>query len=203
MSPRSCSCLPCRANAVFALDASRPCFHRLIHDLGVCVSVLPEIQHMQGPDWSRNPSGLGESRNFGSQVDRHTKKGSPVVPGSLQKIMEDSESVLYTVTVLRSMYEVRSDADIASSEFSIGDAVNVIIRLGSFPSHSVSDRLGTTRAGNSSRGPKSTSSSPSPGSCARSATACARTSPSTRPSRARAPWSSNSSRWRWTTCARD
>ena len=45
------------------------------------------------------------------------KKGSPVVPGSLEKVMEDSESVLYTVTVLRSMYEVRSDADITSSEF--------------------------------------------------------------------------------------
>ena len=42
------------------------------------------------------------------------------MPGSLEKVMEDSESVLYTVTVLRSMYEVRSDADIASSEFSIG-----------------------------------------------------------------------------------
>jgi hypothetical protein len=67
-----------------------------------------------GPDWSSNPSGLGESRNFGSQVDRHVKKGSPVVPGSLEKVMEDSDSVLYTITVLRSMYEVRSDAAIAS-----------------------------------------------------------------------------------------
>lgn len=201
MSPRSCP--PCRAIAVVALDASMlPSSH---HYLGVCVCVCVRSarnQNMQGPDWSCNPSGLGESRNFGSQVDRHTKKGSPVVPGSLEKVMEDSESVLYTVTVLRSMYEVRSDADIASAEFSIGDDVTVIIRLGSFPHHSVSDRLGTTRAGNSSRGPKSTSSSPSPGSCAKSATACARTSPSTRPSRARAPWSSNSSRWRWTTCAR-
>lgn len=72
-----------------------------------------------GPDWSSNPSGLGESRNFGSQVDRHVKKGSPVVPGSLEKVMEDSESILYTITVLRSMYEVRSDAAIASSGVSI------------------------------------------------------------------------------------
>ena len=61
-----------------------------------------------GPDWSMNPSGLGKNQNFGTQVDRHTKKGSPVVPGSLEKVMEDSDSILYTVTVLRSMYEVSS-----------------------------------------------------------------------------------------------
>lgn len=58
-----------------------------------------------GPDWSRNPHGLGKGNDFGSQVDRHRKKGSPVVPGSLKKVMEDNDSVLYTVTVLRSMYE--------------------------------------------------------------------------------------------------
>ena len=38
-------------------------------------------------------------------MDRHGTKGSPVVPGSLEKVMEDNDSVLYTVTVLRSMYE--------------------------------------------------------------------------------------------------
>eukprot|EP00984_Skeletonema_dohrnii_P005979 scaffold2120_cov150-Skeletonema_dohrnii-CCMP3373.AAC.2 len=38
-------------------------------------------------------------------VDRHQKKGSPVVPGSLEKVMEDNDSVLYTVTVLKGMYE--------------------------------------------------------------------------------------------------
>lgn len=59
-----------------------------------------------GPDWANNPGGLGENHNFGSQIDRHGKKGSPVVPGSLEKVMEDNDSVLYTVTVLRSMYEV-------------------------------------------------------------------------------------------------
>ncbi|KAL7534984.1 hypothetical protein ACHAXR_006197 [Thalassiosira sp. AJA248-18] len=64
-----------------------------------------ELVGYGGPDWSNNPSGLGQSQNFGSQVDRHGKKGSPVVPGSLEKVMEDNDSVLYTVTVLRSMYE--------------------------------------------------------------------------------------------------
>ncbi len=61
-----------------------------------------------GPDWTKNQVGLGKSAtNFGQLVDRHGKKGSPVVPGSLQKVLEDGESVLYAVTVLRSMYEVR------------------------------------------------------------------------------------------------
>ena len=51
------------------------------------------------------PNGLGQPTNFGAQVDRHQKKGSPVVPGSLEKVMEDNDSVLYTVTVLKGMYE--------------------------------------------------------------------------------------------------
>ena len=58
-----------------------------------------------GPDWANNPAGLGKGQNFGSQVDRHGKKGSPVVPGSLTKVMEDSDSILYTITVLKGMYE--------------------------------------------------------------------------------------------------
>ena len=59
-----------------------------------------------GPDWSSNPAGLGQSQNFGAQVDRHGKKGSPVVPGSLELVMEDNDSALYTITVLKGMYEV-------------------------------------------------------------------------------------------------
>lgn len=39
-------------------------------------------------------------------MDRHGKKGSPVVPGSLELVMEDNDSALYTITVLKGMYEV-------------------------------------------------------------------------------------------------
>lgn len=53
-------------------------------------------------------------------MDRHGKKGSPVVPGSLQKVMEDGESVLYTVTVLRSMYEVSSKTLFVCNDVSYG-----------------------------------------------------------------------------------
>ena len=58
-----------------------------------------------GPDWSRDPSKLGEPVKFGSLVDRHTVKGSPVVPGSLQLVHKDSESFLYAITILKSQYE--------------------------------------------------------------------------------------------------
>jgi V-type H+-transporting ATPase subunit C len=58
-----------------------------------------------GPDWSRDPSKLGEPVNFGSMVDRHKERGSPVVPGSVQKVAEDTDSILYAVTILRSQYE--------------------------------------------------------------------------------------------------
>jgi len=58
-----------------------------------------------GPDWSRDPTKLGEPTNFGGNVDRHKVKGSPVVPGSLQKVHSDADSILYTVTILKGQYE--------------------------------------------------------------------------------------------------
>eukprot|EP00574_Skeletonema_japonicum_P005873 CAMPEP_0201714072 /NCGR_PEP_ID=MMETSP0593-20130828/682_1 /ASSEMBLY_ACC=CAM_ASM_000672 /TAXON_ID=267983 /ORGANISM="Skeletonema japonicum, Strain CCMP2506" /LENGTH=423 /DNA_ID=CAMNT_0048203303 /DNA_START=100 /DNA_END=1371 /DNA_ORIENTATION=+ len=74
-------------------------FEKEIYNLG------GELVGYGGPDWSRMPNGLGQPTNFGSQVNRHQKKGSPVVPGSLEKVMEDNDSVLYTITVLKGMYE--------------------------------------------------------------------------------------------------
>lgn len=70
-------------------------------------AIITHTLTFAGPDWQNNPDGLGSNSNFGSKVDRHKKKGSPVVPGSLTKVMDDNDSILYTVTVLRSMYEVR------------------------------------------------------------------------------------------------
>jgi len=58
-----------------------------------------------GPDWSRDPTNLGNPVNFGAKVDRHKVRGSPVVPGSLKHIHSDHESMLYTVTILKSQYE--------------------------------------------------------------------------------------------------
>ena len=80
-----------------------------VYSCHLCLSNASYTQQQQlyiGPDWSNNPAGLGQSQNFGAQVDRHGKKGSPVVPGSLELVMEDNDSALYTITVLKGMYEV-------------------------------------------------------------------------------------------------
>mmetsp|Transcript_1017 Transcript_1017/g.2965 ORF Transcript_1017/g.2965 Transcript_1017/m.2965 type:complete len:419 (-) Transcript_1017:214-1470(-) len=58
-----------------------------------------------GPDWSRNPGKLGKPTHFGANLDRQKKTGSPVVPGSLQQIHNDNDSILYTVTILKGQYE--------------------------------------------------------------------------------------------------
>jgi len=58
-----------------------------------------------GPDWSRNSASLGHAVKYGSQIDRHKNRGSPVVPGSCKLIKQDSESLLYIVTILKSQYE--------------------------------------------------------------------------------------------------
>jgi len=58
-----------------------------------------------GPDWSRDPSKLGEPVKFGSMVDRHQQRGSPVVPGSLKKVHSDIDTALYAVTILKGQYE--------------------------------------------------------------------------------------------------
>mmetsp|Transcript_2387 Transcript_2387/g.4466 ORF Transcript_2387/g.4466 Transcript_2387/m.4466 type:complete len:425 (-) Transcript_2387:174-1448(-) len=92
-------------------------FEKEIYNMG------GELVGYGGPDWANNPSGLGKSQNFGSQIDRHGKKGSPVVPGSLQKVMEDNDSILYTITVLRSMYEA---GYYEGKEFVQGTKINLL-----------------------------------------------------------------------------
>lgn len=91
--------------------------------------LLPKISHHRyfvGPDWTKSQVGLGKSAtNYGQLVDRHGKKGSPVVPGSLQKVVEDGESVLYTVTVLRSMYEVCSKTLFVCNDVVLWNAIIV------------------------------------------------------------------------------
>jgi len=76
--------------------SSQPTFRKEVYDLG------KDLVGYGGPDWSRNPYGLGKAS---PQVDRHSKRGSPVVPGSQVLVTADSDSVLNIVTVLKSMYE--------------------------------------------------------------------------------------------------
>lgn len=69
-----------------------------------------EIASLGSPDWL-NPSvahSLGtQDGQFGPGFSsRGVVKGSPVVPGSSQKVLEEGDQVLYTVTVLRGQYQV-------------------------------------------------------------------------------------------------
>jgi len=96
-----------------------PLFHTSGHFFGYLITT-----HTAGPDWSSNPNELGKDKNFGSQVDRHNKKGSPVVPGSLKKVMEDNDSALYTVVVLRSMYEA---GYYEGQEFVTGTKIDLLV----------------------------------------------------------------------------
>jgi V-type H+-transporting ATPase subunit C len=58
-----------------------------------------------GPDWSGDPTKLGEPVDFGANIDRHKTRGSPVVPNSLQRVHADEDSILYAVTILKGQYE--------------------------------------------------------------------------------------------------
>lgn len=74
-------------------------FEEKVYELG------SDLVGYGGPDWSSNPGQLGKPVQHGSQVDRHSKKGSPVVPGSAQFVKEDGDSCLYAVTIIKSQYE--------------------------------------------------------------------------------------------------
>jgi len=78
---------------------SKELFEKKIEKLG------SNIVGYGGPDWMRDSRNLGEPVKFGQLVDRHEKRGTPVVPGSLQLVHEDSESFLYAVVILKSQYE--------------------------------------------------------------------------------------------------
>lgn len=92
-------------------------FEKAVYNLG------GNLAGFGGPDWSRDPTKLGEPIAFGTQVDRHQKTGSPVVPGSLQKIHSDEDSSLYAVTILKGQYEA---GYYENNEFQAGTKVDFV-----------------------------------------------------------------------------
>ena len=68
-------------------------------------SIASDVVGYGGPDWSRDSSSLGGPTSFGNQVNRKSVCGSPVVPGSIQLVKSDEESILYAVTILKGSYE--------------------------------------------------------------------------------------------------
>lgn len=41
---------------------------------------------------------------YGSKINRTSKQGSPVCPDSLKLVLEEGESLLYTITILKVNY---------------------------------------------------------------------------------------------------
>ena len=68
-------------------------------------NIANDVVGYGGPDWSRDPSKLGGPISFGNQVNRHSVRGSPVVPGSIQLVKKDDESILYALTILKGEYK--------------------------------------------------------------------------------------------------
>lgn len=65
------------------------------------------IASFGGPSWNtigEDACGKPDGR-YGSDLNRATLTGSPVVPNSTMKILEDGEYVVYTVTILAGQYE--------------------------------------------------------------------------------------------------
>lgn len=65
-----------------------------------------DIAGYGGPRWDMTPEKCGgASQEFGPGCDRHKRTGSPVVPGSTKKVLQEGEHLLYTVVVLKGQYE--------------------------------------------------------------------------------------------------
>ena len=73
--------------------------------LGEVYAIGDNLVGYGGPDWSTDSRNLGHPVSYGDQVDRHGKRGSPVVPGSVQEVLRDEDSVLFAVTILKGQYE--------------------------------------------------------------------------------------------------
>ena len=76
-----------------------------------------------GPDWARDPTKLGEPVSFGTHVDRHKVRGSPVVPGSMQQVYQDDDGILYAITILKGQYEA---GYFENDEFQPGTKVDIL-----------------------------------------------------------------------------
>jgi len=97
-------------------------FERTYHTIG------DGISHYGGPDWSSNSKShmLGKNDGqFGPESQRASKKGSPVVPGSALKLLQDGDYVLYAVTILKGHYEA-GFIDESKNEFQQGQFISYL-----------------------------------------------------------------------------
>jgi len=64
-----------------------------------------DVANYGGPDWSKNASVGQDDGKFGPALDRSRVKGSPVVPGSAKKLIEEGDAVMFVITILRGQYQ--------------------------------------------------------------------------------------------------
>jgi len=68
-------------------------------------TIGPDIVGYGGPDW-RSARGVGEpDNNYGPFCDRRRETGSPVVPGSIKKLMVEGDHTLFSICILKGQYE--------------------------------------------------------------------------------------------------
>lgn len=87
-------------------------------------SIGAEVAAFGGPDWSStfNPQGLGkDDGNYGPESNRASVKGSPVVPGSLEKICTEGDNSMYSLTILKGHYVA---GVLENNEFTAGHFVD-------------------------------------------------------------------------------
>jgi V-type H+-transporting ATPase subunit C len=82
-----------------------------------------DLVGFSGPDWTCDPTKLGEPIAYGSNAERLKERGSPVVPGSLQKVHMDEDSILYAITILKGQHEA---GYYENGEFQPGQKINFV-----------------------------------------------------------------------------
>lgn len=96
---------------------SKDAFQNVIYSLG------RDLVGYGGPDWTVDPSRLGQPINFGPNVDRLAQRGSPVVPGSVKLLKEDNDSALFIVTILKGQSEA---GHYENGEFQNGNRIDFV-----------------------------------------------------------------------------
>jgi hypothetical protein len=88
--------------------------------LSIYHTVGDSIAAFGGPDWRTTTSRVGENDgNFGPSLMRSAVTGSPVVPGSAVKVLEEGDQMLYAITVLKGHYQAGLVVD---GVFNAGDS---------------------------------------------------------------------------------
>lgn len=94
-------------------------------------SIGSEIAYFGGPDWTNSSNIGGNDGRFGEAAHREAKKGSPVVPDSAVKIVEEGDSVLYSITVLKGHHtsgKIENDAFVAGTFVSYLEPLKLAFR---------------------------------------------------------------------------